>query len=72
MKNAKDVNGKKYDKMEKAIKYNLPTIYQSVPDMSKGISVAYSQINSGFLKGGNNLFLALDQEDEKHTATLNI
>ena len=72
VKNAKDANGKKYDKMEKAIKYNLPTIYQSVPDMSKGISVAYSQINSGFLKGGNNLFLALDQEDEKHTATLNI
>ncbi len=70
--NATNTNGKKYGKAEKAIKYNLPTIYQDVPDMFKGISVAYSQINESFLKGRNNLFLALDQEDEKHTATLNI
>src|SRR5210317_154648 len=70
--NATNTNGKKYGSMEKAIKYNLPTIYQDIPDMFKGISVAYAQINENFLKGGNNLFLALDQEDEKHTATLNI
>ena len=70
--NATNTNGKKYGSMEKAIKYNLPTIYQNIPDMFKGISVAYSQINESFLKDRNNLFLALDQEDEKHTATLNI
>src|SRR5210317_1418014 len=70
--NATNTNGKKYGSMEKAIKYNLPTIYQDIPDMFKGISVAYAQINEKFLKGRNNLFLALDQEDEKHTATLNI
>ena len=70
--NATNTNGKKYGSMEKAIKYNLPTIYQDIPDMFKGISVAYAQINENFLKRGNNLFLALDQEDEKHTATLNI
>ena len=70
--NATNTNGKKYGSMEKAIKYNLPTIYQDIPDMFKGISVAYAQINENFLKGSNNLFLALDQEDEKHTATLNI
>ena len=70
--NATNTNGKKYGSMEKAIKYNLPTIYQDIPDMFKGISVAYSQINESFLKDRNNLFLALDQEDEKHTATLNI
>jgi hypothetical protein len=64
--------GKKYGSMEKAIKYNLPTIYQNIPDMFKGISVAYAQIDENFLKDRNNLFLALDQEDEKHTATLNI
>lgn len=69
---AKNTNGKKYGSMEKAIKFNLPTIYQDVPDMFKGISVAYAQINENFLQGRNNLFLALDQEDEKHTATLNI
>jgi hypothetical protein len=70
--NATNTNGRKYGSMEKAIKYNLPTIYQNIPDMFKGISVAYSQINESFLKDRNNLFLALDQEDEKHTATLNI
>ena len=70
--NATNTNGKKYGSMEKAIKYNLPTIYQDIPDMFKGVSVAYAQINEKFLKGRNNLFLALDQEDEKHTATLNI
>lgn len=70
--NAKNTNGKKYGSMEKAIKFNLPTIYQDVPDMFKGISVAYAQINENFLRGRNNLFLALDQEDEKHTATLDI
>ena len=70
--NATNTNGKKYGSMEKAIKYNLPTIYQDIPDMFKGISVAYSQIDESFLIGRNNLFLALDQEDEKHTATLNI
>jgi len=70
--NATNTNGRKYGSMEKAIKYNLPTIYQDIPDMFKGISVAYSQINESFLKDRNNLFLALDQEDEKHTAPLNI
>lgn len=70
--NATNTNGKKYGSMEKAIKYNLPTIYQNIPDMFKGISVAYAQIDENFLKDRNNLFLALDQEDEKHTATLNI
>jgi len=70
--NATNTNGKKYGSMEKAIKYNLPTIYQNIPDMFKGISVAYAQIGVNFLKDRNNLFLALDQEDEKHTATLNI
>ena len=70
--NATNTNGKKYGSMEKAIKYNLPTIYQDIPDMFKGVSVAYAQINESFLKDRNNLFLALDQEDEKHTATLNI
>lgn len=70
--NATNTNGKKYGSMEKAIKYNLPTIYQDIPDMFKGISVAYIQIDESFLKDRNNLFLALDQEDEKHTATLNI
>ena len=72
VKNATNTNGKKYGSMEKAIKFNLPTIYQDIPDMFKGISVAYSQINENFLQGRNNLFLAIDQEDEKHTATLNI
>jgi len=70
--NATNTNGKKYGSMEKAIKFNLPTIYQDLPDMLKGVSVAYAQINESFLKDRNNLFLALDQEDEKHTATLNI
>jgi len=70
--NATNTNGKKYGSMEKAIKFNLPTIYQNIPDMFKGISVAYAQIDENFLKDRNNLFLALDQEDEKHTATLNI
>ena len=70
--NATNTNGKKYGSMEKAIKYNLPTIYQDLPDMFKGVSVAYAQINESFLKDRNNLFLALDQEDEKHTATLDI
>jgi hypothetical protein len=70
--NATNTNGKKYGSMERAIKFNLPTIYQDLPDMLKGISVAYAQINESFLKDRNNLFLALDQEDEKHTATLNI
>jgi len=70
--NATNTNGKKYGSMEKAIKYNLPTIYQDIPDMFKGVSVAYAQINESFLKDRKNLFLALDQEDEKHTATLNI
>lgn len=70
--NATNTNGKKYGSMEKAIKFNLPTIYQDLPDMFKGVSVAYAQINESFLKDRNNLFLALDQEDEKHTATLNI
>ena len=70
--NATNTTGKKYGSMEKAIKFNLPTIYQNIPDMFKGISVAYSQIDENFLQGRNNLFLALDQEDEKHTATLNI
>jgi len=70
--NATNTSGKKYGSMEKAIKFNLPTIYQDLPDMLKGVSVAYAQINESFLKDRNNLFLALDQEDEKHTATLNI
>ena len=70
--NATNTNGKKYGSMEKAIKFNLPTIYRDLPDMLKGVSVAYAQINESFLKDRNNLFLALDQEDEKHTATLNI
>jgi hypothetical protein len=70
--NATNTNGKKYGSMERAIKFNLPTIYQDLPDMLKGVSVAYAQINESFLKDRNNLFLALDQEDEKHTATLNI
>lgn len=72
VKEATNTNDRKYGSMEKAIKFNLPTIYQNVPDMFKGISVAYSQIDENFLQGRNNLFLALDQEDEKHTATLNI
>src|SRR5210317_1340289 len=72
MNTATNTNGKKYGSMEKAIKFNLPTIYQDIPDMFKGISVAYAQINENFLKDRNNLFLALDQEDEKHTATLDI
>ena len=72
MNTATNTNGKKYGSMEKAIKFNLPTIYQDIPEMFKGISVAYAQINENFLKGRNNLFLALDQEDEKHTATLDI
>lgn len=63
------------DNAELAIKNNLPSIHLK-PGGASYLPI-YKQINrdqikSNILKDGHNLFMGIDQEDEKATVTLNI
>ena len=63
------------DNAELAIKNNLPSIHLK-PDGTSYLPI-YKEINrdqitNNILKEGHNLFMGIDQEDEKATVTLNI
>ena len=60
---------------ELAIKNNLPSIHLKSDGTSylpKYKEINRDQIKSNILKEGHNLFMGIDQEDEKATVTLNI
>jgi hypothetical protein len=57
-------------KIETAVKSNLPSIYPNI--LKKEITIRKDQVNPGILTPGHNMFLSIDQEDEKATVTLDI
>jgi hypothetical protein len=58
------------DKAEASIKANLPSIYPNI--LKKEMTIRKDQVSSRILTPGHNMFLSVDQEDEKATVTLDI
>lgn len=57
-------------KAELAVKNNLPSIYPSI--LQKEVTIRKDQVTPQILTPGHNMFLSIDQEDEKATVTLDI
>jgi hypothetical protein len=57
-------------KAEIAVKSNLPSIYPKI--LQKEVTIRKDQVNPRILTPGHNMFLGIDQEDEKATVTLDI
>jgi len=57
-------------KAEVAVKSNLPSFYPNI--LKKEITIRQDQVTPGILRQGHNMFLSVDQEDEKATVTLDI
>jgi hypothetical protein len=57
-------------KAEIAVKSNLPSIYPNV--LKKEMTIRKDQVSPRILTPGHNMFLSVDQEDEKATVTLDI
>ena len=57
-------------KAEVAVKNNLPSIYPNI--LTEEITIRQDQVNENILTPGHNMFLSIDQEDEKATVTLDI
>ena len=57
-------------KIETGVKSNLPSIYPKI--LKKEITIRKDQVNPRILTPGHNMFLSIDQEDEKATVTLDI
>jgi len=57
-------------KAEIAVKNNLPSIYPKI--LQKEVTIRKDQVNPRILTPGHNMFLGIDQEDEKATVTLDI
>tara|TARA_Y100000389_G_scaffold77638_1_gene74426 strand:+ start:24 stop:2174 length:2151 start_codon:yes stop_codon:yes gene_type:complete len=55
---------------EIAVKNNLPSIYPSI--LQKEVTIRKDQVTPTILTPGHNMFLSIDQEDEKATVTLDI
>tara|TARA_Y100000361_G_C11152836_1_gene342226 strand:+ start:74 stop:2320 length:2247 start_codon:yes stop_codon:yes gene_type:complete len=55
---------------ELAVKSNLPSIYPDI--LKREMTIRRDQVNAGILTPGHNMFLCVDQEDEKATLTLDI
>jgi hypothetical protein len=68
IKTIQSVVGK--DKAEASIKANLPSIYPTI--LKEEITIRQDQVNADILTPGHNMFLCVDQEDEKATVTLDI
>ena len=68
IKKIQSVVGK--DKAEASIKANLPSIYPNI--LKKETTIRKDQVSSRILTPGHNMFLSVDQEDEKATVTLDI
>jgi hypothetical protein len=57
-------------KAEIAVKNNLPSIYPKFLD--RDVTIRMDQVTPNILTPGHNMFLSIDQEDEKATVTLDI
>jgi hypothetical protein len=57
-------------KPEIAVKNNLPSIYPKILD--RDVTIRMDQVTPNILTPGHNMFLSIDQEDEKATVTLDI
>jgi hypothetical protein len=57
-------------KAEIAVKSNLPSIYPNI--LKKEMTIQKDQVSPRILTQGHNMFLSIDQEDEKATVTLDI
>ena len=57
-------------KAEIAVKSNLPSIYSNI--LKKEVTIRKDQVSPRILTPGHNMFLSVDQEDEKATVTLDI
>ena len=57
-------------KAELAVKNNLPSIYPKI--LEKEVTIRMDQVSPYILTPGHNMFLSIDQEDEKATVTLDI
>jgi len=57
-------------KAELAVKNNLPSIYPKI--LEKEVTIRKDQVTPSILTPGHNMFLSVDQEDEKATVTLDI
>ena len=57
-------------KAEVAVKSNLQSIYPTI--LKEEITIRQDQVNADILTPGHNMFLCVDQEDEKATVTLDI
>jgi len=57
-------------KAELAVKNNLPSIYPGF--LERDVTIRKDQVTPSILTPGHNMFLSVDQEDEKATVTLDI
>ena len=57
-------------KAEIAVKNNLPSIYPNI--LKRDVTIRMDQVTPDILTPGHNMFLSIDQEDEKATVTLDI
>ena len=57
-------------KAELAVKKNLPSIYPKI--LERDVTIRMDQVTPNILTPGHNMFLSVDQEDEKATITLDI
>jgi len=57
-------------KAEIAVKNNLPSIYPKI--LERDVTIRMDQVTPNILTPGHNMFLSIDQEDEKATVTLDI
>jgi hypothetical protein len=57
-------------KAEIAVKNNLPSIYPNI--LKEEMTIRQDQVSPRMLTPGHNMFLSVDQEDEKATVTLDI
>ena len=57
-------------KAELAVKNNLPSIYPKI--LERDVTIRMDQVTPNILTPGHNMFLSVDQEDEKATITLDI
>ena len=55
---------------EIAVKNNLPSIYPKI--LERDVTIRMDQVTPNILTPGHNMFLSIDQEDEKATVTLDI
>ena len=55
---------------EIAVKNNLPSIYPRI--LERDVTIRMDQVTPNILTPGHNMFLSIDQEDEKATVTLDI